>query len=213
MFINEIAMESEVSIDVKNKEGREMTFNTKVVGSFDAGVYKMLFVEALRHNGQLLSFDSVICTAYIVNAEDSRLYKFRLQGIAKREHEGATCHCLISSEEVTEENRRTAKRFGLSARGTLQVVGSTSAMRGFVHDVSATGISFLMGTGNVAIGDTVKIGFTHDITGFNISVVGQVVRSEERDKGILYGCLIHKHDAKYTQLVSYLMRQECKVKK
>jgi len=213
MYINEMAIESEVSIDVKNKEGKEMTFNTRAVGNFDAGNYKMLFVEAIRHNGHLLSFESVACTAYIANAEDGRLYKFKLQGIAKREHEGQTCHCLISCEDAAEENRRNAKRFGLSARGTLQVVGGGSGMRGFVHDVSATGISFLMGSGSVSHGDTVKIGFTHDITGFNISVVAQVVRIEERDKGMLYGCQIHKHDAKYTQLVSYLMRQECKVKK
>jgi len=213
MFINEMANGSEVSIDVKNKEGKEITLNTRIVGNYDAGDYKMALVEALRHDGQLLVFDSVICTAYISNADDGKLYKYRLQAVAKREYEGTVYHCLICSDNVTEENRRSAKRFGLSARGMLMVVGGTNGMRGYVHDVSATGVSFLVGTGSVMIGDMVKIGFTHDITGFNINIVAQVVRSEQKEKGNLYGCVIHKHDAKYTQLISYLMRQECKLKK
>lgn len=213
MFINEMANGSEVSLDVKNKEGKEITLTTKIVGSYDAGDYKMSLVEALRHDGQLLVFDSVICTAYIVNADDGKLYKYRLQAVAKREYEGTVYHCLICSDNVSEENRRSAKRFGLGARGSLQVVGGTTGMRGYVHDISATGISFLVPKGSVVIGETVKINFTHDITGFNIGVVAQVVRTEEKDKGTLYGCVVHKHDAKYTQLIAYLMRQECKVRK
>lgn len=213
MYINEMANESAVSIDVKNKEGKEVTLETKIVGSYEAGGYRMVLVEALRHNGQLLIFNSVICQATVTNADDNKLYKYRLQAVVKREYEGNVYHCLISNEDAAEENRRGAKRFGVGDKANIQILGTTNVLKGYVHDISATGISFLVNDAKLVVGDKVAISFVHEITGAQVKVVAQIVRQEEREKGVKYGCLVQKHDAKYNMLIAYLMRQECKVKK
>lgn len=213
MFINQMAEGSAVQIEAKNKDGKEVNLNTEVAGVYEAGEYKMVLVDALRHNGQILVFNSVSCQAYITNADDNKIYKFKLQAILKKEQDGKIYHCLISNEDATEENRRTAKRFGLSAKGTMQLLGSTSQIKGYVRDLSATGISFLASVSGLKIGDKVSIGFVHEISGLNVKVVAQIVRTQEQEKGTLFGCVLNKHDAKYTQVISYLMRQECKVKK
>lgn len=213
MFINEMAGESLVALEVKNKEGKEVILETQVVSSFEAGDYKMVLVEALRHNGQILAFNSVMCTAYITNAEDGKMYKYRLQGIAKREQEGITYHCLISNEDAAEENRRGAKRFKLGAKANIQLLGGGSGtLRAMLNDMSATGISFRMAEAKLMIGDMVSVSFEHDITGAQLKVVAQIVRTQELEKGVLFGCVVKKHDAKYNMLISYLMRQECKVR-
>ncbi len=212
MFINEVAEGSAVMLEVKTKDGKEMTLETQVIGVFEAGEYKMAFVEALRHEGRLLTFDSVTCYAYITNAEDNKIYKYKLKGIIKREKDGQVYHCLISNDDVAEENRRGAKRFGVSAKGTIQLLGNTSSLRGYVRDISATGISFLVADSKLDIGDKVSISFEHEITGAQIKVIAEIVRCVEQEKGTLFGCQVHKHDAKFTMLISYLMRQECKVR-
>lgn len=212
MFINEMAVGSFVSIDVKNKEGKEVTLETHIVDGFEAGDYRMVLVEALRHNGQLLVFNSVICLATVTNADDGKLYKYKLQGVVKREQDGNMYHCLISSDDATEENRRGAKRFGVGDKANIQILGTTNTLKGYVHDISATGISFLLNDANLVEGDKVAVSFTHEITGAQVKVIAQVVRLEERDKGVKYGCMVQKHDAKYNMLISYLMRQECKVR-
>lgn len=213
MFINEIASGSAVELLAKNKEGKEIVLNSQVIAAFDQGEHKMVLVEAFMHNGQLLVFNSVMCQASFTNADDNKIYKFRLRAVLKKEHEGKMCHCLVSNEEVSEENRRTAKRFGISAKGVIQLLGNTSNVKGYVRDISATGISFLVSASNLQIGDKVSVSFTHDLSGAKVKVVAQIVRMVEEEKGTLFGCVVHKHDAKYTQVISYLMRQECKVRK
>lgn len=213
MYINEMPNGSAVLLDVKNREGKELSLHTTVTGAFDGGDYKMVLVEALRHDGQLLSFNSVICYATITNLDDGRAYKYKLQTVVKREYDGNVYHCLISGEDASEENRRGAKRFGLSEKADIQVLGGTTVLKGYVHDISATGISVLAPETKIAIGDKIAVAFDHEITGAHLKVVAQVIRSADHDKGTLFGCQILKHDAKYTLLISYLMRQECKVKR
>lgn len=213
MYINEMANGSAVSLDVRNKEGKEVTLETQIVGSYEAGDYKMALVEALRHNGQLLVFQSVVCQAMVTNADDNKLYRYKLRAVVKREYEGKVYHCLISNEDASEENRRGAKRFGIGEKANIQLAGSTNVLKGYVHDVSATGISFLVSDTKLGVGDKVAVSFVHEITGAQVKVVAQIVRLEQRDKGVKYGCVIQKHDAKYNMLIAYLMRQECKIKK
>lgn len=212
MFINEIANESVVELFVKNKEGREIILTSIVVLPMDEAGQRMVLVEPFMHEGHLLVFNSVMCQASITNAEDNRIYKFRLRAVAKKEHEGKVYHCLVSNEEVSEENRRTAKRFGLSSRGNIQLLGNTMAIKGYVRDISATGLSFLVASSSLQIGDKVSVDFVHELSGAKVKVVAQIVRCVEEEKGTLFGCVVHKHDAKYTQVISYLMRQECKVR-
>ena len=69
-----------------------------------------------------------------------------------------------------------------------------------------------MGESNLIVGDRVSIGFEHEITGAQLKVVAQIVRCSQEEKGTLFGCVVQKHDAKYNLLISYLMRQECKVR-
>lgn len=213
MYINEMANGSAVSLDVRNKEGKEVTLETQIVGSYEAGDYKMALVEALRHNGQLLVFQSVVCQAMVTNADDNKLYRYKLRAVVKREYEGKVYHCLISNEDASEENRRGAKRFGIGEKANIQLSGSTNVLKGYVHDVSATGISFLVSDTKLGVGDKVAVSFVHEITGAQVKVVAQIVRFEQRDKDVKYGCVIQKHDAKYNMLIAYLMRQECKIKK
>lgn len=212
MFINEIASESVVELQVKNKEGKEINLVTTVVMPMEAIENRMILVEPFRHNDQLLTFSSVMCVASITNAADNKVYKFRLRAVLKTEHEGKIYHCLVSNEEVNEENRRSAKRFGVSAKGTLQLLGNTSIIKGYVRDISATGIAFFVTGTNLNIGDKVSVAFSHDMTGAKVKVIAQIVRIVEEEKGVLFGCVVHKHDAKYTQVISYLMRQECKTR-
>lgn len=212
MFINEVASESVVELLVKNKEGREIVLTSVVVMPLSEGEHRMILVEPFMHEGHLLVFNSVMCQASITNADDNKIYKFRLRAVAKKEHEGKIYHCLVSNEEVNEENRRTAKRFGLSAKGSIQLLGNTATMKGYVRDISATGISFLLAASSLQIGDKVSVDFVHELSGARVKVVAQIVRSVEEEKGTLFGCVVHKHDAKYTQVISYLMRQECKVR-
>lgn len=213
MYINEMANGSTVSINVKNKEGKEVTLETQMVGPYEAGDYKMALVEALRYDGQLLVFETVACYATVTNADDQKLYKYKLRAIVKREFEGKVYHCLISNEDATEENRRGAKRFGVGEKADIQLLGTMNVLKGYVHDVSATGISFLVGDGKLDVGDKVAISFVHEITGAQVKVVAQIVRLENKEKGVKCGCVIQKHDAKYNMLIAYLMRQECKVKR
>lgn len=213
MYINEMPNGSAVLLDVRNREGKELSLHTTVTGSFDGGDYKMVLVEALKHDGKLLTFNSVICYATITNLDDGRAYKYKLQAIVKREYDENVYHCLISGEDASEENRRGAKRFGLSEKADIQVLGGTTVLKGYVHDISATGISVLASETKIAIGDKIAVAFDHEITGAHLKVVSQVIRSAEHDKGTLFGCQILKHDAKYTLLISYLMRQECKAKR
>jgi len=212
MFINEIASESVVELQVKNKEGKEINLVSTVVLPMEGSQNRMVLVEPFRHNDQLLTFSSVMCVASITNAADNKVYKFRLRAVLKTEHEGKIYHCLVSNEEVNEENRRSAKRFGISAKGVMQILGSTSTIKGYVRDVSATGIAFYVTACSLAVGDKVSISFTHDMSGAKVKVIAQVVRVVEEEKGVLFGCVVHKHDAKYTQVISYLMRQECKIR-
>jgi len=212
MFINEIASESIVEMQVKNKEGKEIVLFSTVVMPVEGIDNRMVLVQPFKHNDQLLTFSSVMCVATITNSEDNKIYKFKLRAVLKMEHEDNIYHCLISNEEVSEENRRNAKRFGISARGDIQVLGNTSSIKGYVRDLSATGIAFFVNTCNLSIGDKVTIAFTHDMTGARVKVIAQIVRIVEEEKGVLFGCVIHKHDAKYTQVISYLMRQECKIR-
>lgn len=212
MFINEMASESIVELQVRNKEGKEINFVSMVVLPIEGIDNRMVLVEPFRHNDQLLNFSQVACVATITNTEDHKVYKFKLRGILKTEHEGNLYHCMVCNDDVKEENRRSSKRFGLSCRGDIQLLGNTSTIRGYVRDVSATGIAFFVTASSLAIGDKVSIAFSHDMTGAKVKVVAQIVRIVEEEKGILYGCLIHKHDVKYTQVVSYLMRQECRTR-
>jgi len=212
MFINEIASESVVELQVKNKEGKEINLMTTVVMPMEGIENRMVLVEPFKHNDQLLTFSSVMCVASITNSEDNKIYKFRLRAVLKTEHEGKVYHCLVSNEEVKEENRRSSKRFGLSAKGVMQVLGSTSTIKGYVRDVSATGIAFFVTASSLGVGDKVSVSFTHDMSGAKVKVVAQIVRIVEEEKGVLFGCVVHKHDAKYTQVISYLMRQECRTR-
>ncbi len=212
MFINEIASESVVELQVKNKEGKEINLVSTVVLPMQGIENRMVLVEPFKHNDQLLTFSSVMCVASITNAEDNKIYKFRLRAVLKTEHEGKVYHCLVSNEEVNEENRRSAKRFGISAKGSIQLLGNTSTIKGYVRDISATGISFFVTAASLNIGDKISVAFAHDMTGAKVKVIAQIVRTVEEEKGVLFGCVVHKHDAKYTQVISYLMRQECRTR-
>ena len=84
MFINEIASESVVELQVKNKEGKEINLVSTVVVPMEGIENRMVLVEAFRHNDQLLTFSSVMCVASITNSADNKVYKFRLRAVLKR---------------------------------------------------------------------------------------------------------------------------------
>jgi len=212
MFINEIASESVVELQVRNKEGKEIVLHSTVVMPIEGIDNRMVLVEPFRHNDQILTFSSVLCIATITNSEDNKIYRFKLRGVLKTERENEVYHCLVCNEEVSEENRRNAKRFGVSARGDIQLLGTNTTIKGYVRDVSATGIAFFVNACNLCVGDKVSVAFSHDMTGARVKVIAQIVRIVEEEKGVLFGCVVHKHDAKFTQVVSYLMRQECKIR-
>lgn len=205
MLIKDIAINSRLTIDVR-KDDRGAVFFAEPAFVNDEG----LFIEPIKHGEAVLNFENQgLKISMVVSRDNEMPAKFRNIRISTVVVDDHTYHRIICASEGTKSNRRNAFRVFIGEPGTVNVDIGAKSVDVLVKDISITGISFLYGKqGDKPAfdkGSRVRVRYV-DPSNFNpIEVEAKVVRCEDTEKGILYGCQFTRN---YPQISRYVATKQ-----
>lgn len=206
MYINEMAVGSEVSIHVFR--GKEKVDLVSEVVDIDPQLKNMLAkkarfipVKAIEKEGKVVSFPENLHYHTIISCEGSPLIWYELS-IRYIQHPstGEKYHLIFSEKEGKVHNRRENYRLYMGCSGTAQVGDSKKTTEVLIKDISAQGVGFVMSaqdSKDISIGDKVHLKFRDGVEYNNtmFDLVTNVVRIDDMDNEnrCLVGCMQDKY--------------------
>lgn len=211
MYINEIAIGSQVTIKVKTG-GHLIEFNSEVVGVGDTRKGKFLACNYIMIQDRILNLGGHHVFIDVHNIDDGRDYRFFLtaSAIDKKNHNMR----LYSLESAKAKNHREAFRVPCGYRAVLQIGNNRKAIDGHVHDLSFTGASYVFAPDkvNVTVGDIVS-GSIYDDNEHMYRTTGEIIRViEDFSRDFTLIGVKFKGDVKLQSLVSRLQLNELRVR-
>lgn len=204
MHISEIPSDSKLTIEIR-KGDRSATFFSSPKFIIGGDVY----IEPLMHSGKMLSFDSpglhIAVTASWQNSAPTKFLNIR---ITRELVDGKLYHCISSKTAGVRNNRRASFRIFVGESGKAFSGSKPSGEDVTIRDISESGISFLADDMDNAIfrtGEKVHVRYDDPENSYRVDVESRVVRTEDNDKGKIYGCAFIKN---YPQISKYVMSKQ-----
>ena len=179
MLLHELVPESEATLTCKVGKDKRC-FKTKVVGPYKEE--KSLLVEPIRYNGFVVNFNinNIVLETQV---DKNKAMVFRVDKIQNVIVKGQTYHLLISEEDASAINRRDYVRVPLGVECTLRYGLKRTEVNCYVHDISATGISFnIKEQVDIKRGDEISCSFVYGENRTLFKIFATVVRTQENEK-------------------------------
>lgn len=210
MYINEIERNSVITINA-GVEGSDktLTFITKAIEPYGEITDHAILAQAIRYNNRLLNFNNCIATAEVL--AQNRPHKFEVESIENIQVDGEVCCLIKSATDAKPINRRGAFRYQMIGDAVIKISTNAKPYQCFTHDLSATGISFLVEE-PIVVDENMEILAVFESNGLRCNVRSYVKRTEydEEKNMTLIGCEIDGNTQLIEQLVAVLMRKQAK---
>ena len=207
MKISEIKPDYEISINVRSGSNKGNFVTTPAYAEED-----YLYVEPFYYDRFMLSFEGdlkIDMTAYVPGELP---YYWRAVQISKVEVKGKTYHKITSKLEGVRVNRRSSLRLPVGTRGIAVLQKGGVEHRVEIHNISATGISFIAKEGEAREFKRearVRVMYTDRDTGYNVDVFCRIVRVSIYNTHIVYGCSFTRV---YMEIAKYLANKRIRGK-
>lgn len=207
MKINEIKQGGKVTITAI-KGLQAMQFESKAVFGNEMG----LFIEPIRYEGQLVSFDVsiyVMIEAVIVDVNDIP-YRWKSVKIKTVEYNKEKYHLIISDDDVERMNRRNGYRLYLGIPGVAQLGANREAVDVIIKDISESGIGIVCEKDVEIVGkEIVHVNFRESKSGSNFNLNAVAVRKMTLpDERIIYGCKLLGESDKLRKFIMQRQREK-----
>lgn len=204
MKLQEIEEGSSISITVK-REDTSATFPSEVYKVFTDCILVNLFV----FEDNVISFEGENLTIEMVVVKPGEVpYFFKNIKITREIYMDQPYHCIRTGTVGVRLNRRNAFRAFIGEEGSALEVPGNRRVDVLVKDLSSTGIGFLINKNEKTrfeTGQHLEVIFKDSLISSTIDVVARVVRIEEKETDILYGCAFSKH---YPQIDRYVAAKQ-----
>ncbi len=154
----------------------------------------VVFVNPIRHEGQLLNFEGEqlqISVHYLLDGCKPMVWEACV--IRYLQTKTQKYHAIICKYDGKKCNRRGAFRQYVGIMGSLMLDGNRNRHSVMVKNISTTGISFLIESGDMSIQDigAFTLTFEDRANHLNIQVQGKAVREEQVDENRkIFGAVI-----------------------
>lgn len=179
MYINEAAVGSQIKLDVTIGD-KKLEFETSVIKKDNVNMRTHFCrCEPVRsEDGKPISFGKYATLAALSNADNGREYIYHLDKLGYNKDHSELL--LYSGENVAPINHRKAYRVPCDFDSEL-TIGRSSKVKGQVHDISFTGISFVFVSGSFkdAVINSPINASLYDDKGTTYKVSGRIVRIVE----------------------------------
>lgn len=185
MYIYELEKEEIVTLTIKMKEREKMEWKCPVVDMSVKG--RCILVPPLKYDDKILTFGKEGVIAEVVAIRDGKPVIFKgcyVQYIKMKENK---YHAIICKENGVNLNRRS--HFRVPIDEYCYVNHGKATVDAYIKDMSSTGFSFIVGHYDNQQMEFVQLLYKDSMIGVDISVMGRVVRREDREDGkTLFGC-------------------------
>lgn len=151
------------------------------------GVMYGIVVELIKVDDKVITFDNVHKQAIITNIEDGRDYIFHISNITRHNFGSIDGLVLLSADDVSPKNYRSAVRVPICEECILQVEGSKT-YDAYTRDISCTGISFAFKKDSFRYSVGQEITAQFEIDKVEMKVAGKIIREFEEGNRIILGC-------------------------
>ena len=206
MYIYELEKEEVVTLTIKMKERDKMEWKCPVLDTSVKG--KCILVPPLKYEDKVLTFGSEGIIAEVVAVRDGKPVIFKGCHVQYIKFKDQKYHAIIAKENGVNLNRRS--HFRVPIDEYCYVNYGKATIDAYILDMSSTGFSFIVGHYDNNDMDYVKVIYTDTMMGTDVSVMGHVVRREDREDGkTLFGCyMIPRPD-----IDKYIMARQRKIMK
>ena len=208
MIFTDITVKTKVIIAVTNGSDMQARFMSKVMrntGDF-------LLVIPFRHKGLRVNFDGKDVRVHLeVRDNEGILWSFKNCKIGIVKKDGLVYHRIYCPMKNGIENRRGGRRFYIWEKAVFEVDGMANTLFASLRDVGILGFSFAVDATKPYITD-IKEGRRLTCSFKNneakeVTISGMIVRKENLDKYVIFGCKIDEPGEKYISFVKYLERK------
>lgn len=199
MQLDEVSLDSKITINVR-KDGKGATFFAKP--EFFAG--GSMYIAPIMHGAKLLNFNIPDLKIEVVATKENQLpARFKNIKIEPERVNGRTYHCVSTKTAGAKSNRRNAIRVLVGEAGKVSEDLGGPTKEVFIKDISVSGISFVIDPKKheYRVGEKVKVHYVDPIHFYTVDVDARVVRTEDSDKGRMYGCAFTRN---YPQITRYV---------
>lgn len=185
MFIYELEKEELVTLTVKMKERDKMEWKCPVLDVSAKG--KCILVPPLKYEDKVLAFDKEGVIAEVVAIRDGKPVIFRGCYVQYIKFRDQKYHAIITRENGVNLNRRS--HFRVPIDEYCYVNHGKATVDAYIVDMSSSGFSFIVGHYDNQNMEYVQVLYKDTLMDMEISVMGRVVRREDREDGkTLFGC-------------------------
>ena len=214
MVLQDLTVGQNVSVEL-TWENITYILNASTVGKNDTGILIVPVpdqdevIQVIRYHVRHLNF-----TMYAIDELGNRVSwkNIKLYPMTYKDRIYFACGTNLFNANAESSERRNDQRVLLEAKG--EIVYFDGKTEGIIHDVSNSGISFIVNSDVVFDNTKVYINFTDIINDndFSISEAARIVRTCQNDQQTLYGCRLLNASKDYLTYM-YLKRMYQKADK
>ncbi|MCR5278940.1 MAG: PilZ domain-containing protein [Lachnospiraceae bacterium] len=207
MKLREIRPDFEISINVKSGNSRGNFVTTPAFSEDDN-----LYVHPFMHERYMIAFDGDLKIDMTAYTPGELPYYWRAVSISKAERRGRIYHVISSKIDGAKVNRRSAVRLPVGTKGVVTLQKGGLEHRVEIHNISATGISFIAREGDAPEfkrESRVRAMYTDVETGYNVDVFCRIVRVSKYNNKMVYGCSFTRV---YMEIAKYLANKRIRGK-
>lgn len=185
MFIYELEKEEVVTLTIKMKEREKLEWKCPVVDVSVKG--RCILVPPLKYDDKILTFGKEGIIAEVVAIRDGKPVIFKGCNVQYIKMKDAKYHAIITKENGVNLNRRS--HFRVPIDEYCYVNHGKATVDAFILNMCVSGFAFIVGHYDNPNMDFVQLSYTDKSLGTDVSVMGRVVRREDREDGkTLFGC-------------------------
>lgn len=206
MIFSEIAPRTSIVITVTNGSDMQARFMSKVMKNLG----DCILVIPFRHKGTRINFEGNSVRIHLdVRDESGMLWSFKNCKIISVKKDGLIYHKLVSPMKNGIENRRGGRRFYLWDSAIFEIDGLTNPLFTNIRDVGLQGLSFVIeNKKGISLKEGTKMSCSFkNKNGEEMVVKGIIVRREQLEKYMVYGCKLEDPDQSYINFVKDIERR------
>lgn len=206
MIFSDITPRTKIVITVTNGSDMQARFMSKVMKNLGDSILVIPF----RHKGARINFAGNSVKIHLdVRDENGILWSFKNCKIIAIKKDGLVYHKLISPMRNGIENRRGGRRFYLWEQGIFEIDGVSNTIFTNIRDVGLSGLSFVIDNKKgLSFKDGTRFTCSFKDRDNNEMVVrGIIVRREQLEKYMVYGCKLEDPPSEYIKFVKDIERR------
>jgi len=206
LIFTDIAPRTKIVITVTNGSDMQARFMSKVMKNLG----DCLLVIPFKHKGSRINFSGNSVKIHLdVRDDEGVLWSFKNCRIVSVKKDGLVYHKIVSPMRNGIENRRGGRRFYLWEQAIFDIEGLSDPMFTNVRDVGLQGISFVIDNKKgINFKEGTRITCTlKDRDGNDMILRGIIVRREQLEKYMVYGCKLDDPCSEFIKFVKDIERR------